>query len=527
MNFKKKNIHFLTLITAYSLFIIIVFNYDIFIELDQFFLKAGKHTEIFENFFYLLIFLVLFLYLFIFLIIFGIRPLLKPLISFLLITSSFLFYFKNVYGVSVHENIILSFVDAITEKNLSEITDLLSLKLLLYILIFGVLPSLTLLLFNVNYPSIKKEYFIRISSALSLFVIIIGLVAFNYKGVSLTIRENKEINDKSIPHYYMMSLFNIAKDSIKPKQKFLSLKNQTNILEPNKKITGIIVLGETARADFFSLNGYADNTNPNLSKMDIVNYSNAYSCGTLTKISLPCMFYLGDYENFSVKKARNQTNLLDIILSTKTDVSWLDNNSGCKHVCDRVKTIELSSEDKTNYDEILLSYVDQMILESRNQRNLIILHTAGSHGPKYYKRYPDTFEVFKPTCKSNNPQVCSKKDLINTYKNTILYTDYFLSVLIKRLEELDHETFMIYASDHGESLGEHGLYLHGVPRKIAPKEQIHIPWVMWFSDEYKKNNKLALLKKDTEITHEFFPYTILKALKIESTLFNPNKSLIN
>jgi len=87
--------------------------------------------------------------------------------------------------------------------------------------------------------------------------------------------------------------------------------------------------------------------------MDIVNYSNAYSCGTLTKISLPCMFYLGDYENFSVKKARNQTNLLDIILSTKTDVSWLDNNSGCKHVCDRVKTIELSSEDKTNYDEIL------------------------------------------------------------------------------------------------------------------------------------------------------------------------------
>ena len=136
------------------------------------------------------------------------------------------------------------------------------------------------------------------------------------------------------------------------------------------------------------------------------------------------------------------------------------------------------------------------------------------------------FEKFKPSCKSNNPQDCTKKELIHAFENTILYTDYFLSLLIKRLEKLDHQSFMIYASDHGESLGELGLYLHGAPRKFAPKEQIHIPWFMWFSDQYKKNNKLDFIKEDTEITHEYFPHTILKALKIESTLLKENKSLI-
>ncbi len=526
MFFKKININFISLTIIYSLFITVFYNTEVFTILDSKFDTSSIHSEIFENFFYFLIFLVLFTYLFIFLILFGIRWALKPLIIFLLITSSFLLYFKNVYGVSVHEDIILSFSDSIIEKNFSEITDLLTLKLLFYIMLLGILPSLPLFFINIKFPSFKREFFLRISSIFILLIFLVGLIALNYKNVSLTIRENKELNDQTIPHYYMMSLFNIAKDNIKSKKKFIFLEHETKGLDLDSKVTGIVVLGETARADFFNLNGYQIDTNPNLSKLNIINYNNAFSCGTLTKVSLPCMFYLGDYDGFSPNKAKNETNLLDIISSIKIDVSWVDNNSGCKHVCDRVKTIELSNEDKTNYDEILLSYVDQLILESKNSKNLIVLHTAGSHGPKYYKRYPDKFDFFKPSCKSNNPQDCTKEELTHTYQNTILYTDYFLTLLIKRLKQLDHESFMIYASDHGESLGEHGLYLHGVPRSIAPKEQIHIPWIMWFSDQYKQNNDLKFVSEDTEISHEYFPHTILKALKIESTLYKQNKSLI-
>lgn len=555
MNFNKININFLTLITSYSFLIALIFNWDVFVVLNFNFSLTSVSSLTFKYFFFILIFLVLFFYLFTFLILFGFRSILKFLIIFFLITSSILLYFKNVYGVSVNEGIILSFIDSITEKNYDEINDLLSYKILYYVLIYSILPSLPLCLINVIYPSIKKEIFLRISSLLILLIFILGLIGANYRNVSLTVRVNKELNQRTIPHYYMMSLFNIIKDSFRPKQEFKVLKHETKSKASNSKITGIVVIGETARADFFTLNGYKRNTNPNLSKIDIINYSNAYSCGTLTKVSLPCMFYLSDYKNFSVKKATNETNLLDIISSTKTDVSWLGNNSGCKHVCDRVKTIEMSHQksilkneyneeiecgrcvyfgpylptsdhQQIKYDEVLLPYVDQMILESKSRKNLIVLHTAGSHGPKYYKRYPPIFEKFKPSCKSNNPQDCTKKELIHAFENTILYTDYFLSLLIKRLEKLDHQSFMIYASDHGESLGELGLYLHGAPRKFAPKEQIHIPWFMWFSDQYKKNNKLDFIKEDTEITHEYFPHTILKALKIESTLLKENKSLI-
>ena len=346
MFFKKININFISLTIIYSLFITVFYNTEVFTILDAKFEISSLHSEIFENFFYFLIFLVLFAYLFIFLIFFGIRGALKPLIIFLLITSSFLLYFKNVYGVAVHENIILSFTDSIIEKNFSEITDLFSLKLLLYTFFFGILPSLPLFFINIKFPSFKKEFFLRISSIVILLIFLLGLIAVDYKDVSLTVRENKELNQKTIPHYYMMSLLDIVKEKVRSKKEFSILEHTTVSLSTNLKITGIIVLGETARADFFSLNGYQSDTNPNLSRLNIINYKNAFSCGTLTKVSLPCMFYLSDYEGFSPNKAINETNLLDIILSTNTDISWIDNNSGCKHVCDRVKTTELSTEKK-------------------------------------------------------------------------------------------------------------------------------------------------------------------------------------
>ncbi|NCU55982.1 MAG: phosphoethanolamine transferase, partial [Candidatus Fonsibacter ubiquis] len=219
-------------------------------------------------------------------------------------------------------------------------------------------------------------------------------------------------------------------------------------------MVGIVVVGETARADHFSLNGYSRKTNPKLEKQNLSNFNNAYSCGTLTKTSVPCMFYVGDYASFDVAKANQRANLLDIITASGVAVTWFNNNSGCKHVCDQVKTIDLTKiYSEEQYDEQLIIELDKILDNNKSKKTLLVLHSMGSHGPKYYKRYPKEFDKFQPSCKNNNPQECSKEELINAYDNTILYTDHFLDLLINKLKKQNKKSFLIYASDHGESLG--------------------------------------------------------------------------
>ncbi|EGD17047.1 sulfatase-like hydrolase/transferase, partial [Xanthomonas hortorum] len=99
------------------------------------------------------------------------------------------------------------------------------------------------------------------------------------------------------------------------------------------------------------------------------------------------------------------------------------------------------------------------------------------------------FERFKPVCKTADLGSCSRQDIVNAYDNSIGYTDHFLNQAIHTLRGLqDYDTAMIYVSD--QSLGEKGLYLHGVPYAIAPKEQTHVPMVMWFSPEFARDRGL-------------------------------------
>lgn len=521
---EKRNINFTTLILIYSFVITALFNHTVFIKLNELFTVDFKYSS-FEVFFLLLVFLTLFLLLVIFLLLTGTRYLLKPLIGFLLITSSIIFYYKQNYGISVDEGIILSGIDSIKEGNFVEITDLLSFKLLLFLIPMGFLPLIPLLFLRVIYPSVGKELLFRILGIVLILSSLLGLIYANYKNVSLTVRVVKDLNRQTIPHYFISSNIEVIKDSLKTKQTFVALKDMPTT-NTEEEMLGIIIIGETARADHFSLNGYSRETNPLLKNQDIINYTDATSCGTLTKTSVPCMFYLGNYNGFSVKKARYQSNALDIASKAGVDVLWVENNSSCKNVCERIKTDIVITKKNDTYDELLIDRMLNFIKESKKKKKLIILHTMGSHGPKYYKRYPKKFGKFTPSCQSNSPQDCSQKELINAYDNTILYTDYVVNSIIDILKKKNVSSFMMYASDHGESLGENGLYLHGVPMKFAPREQIHIPWLMWYSDEYKKNNKIIFKNQDEKITHEFFPHTMMQSLKINSKTLKKNKSLI-
>jgi len=523
----KKNIHFVSLSFLYSFIITALFNHTILIKLIEYFSSSIGHF-IFKIFFLILTFLVLWFLLVILLLLIGTRYILKPLIGFFLIASSVIFYYRHYYGVIVDEGVIISGWDSIKEHNFEEIYDLLGTKLLIIVLLMGIVPSIPLFYLKIKYPNIIKEWLTRILIIILIITTLGGLIFIDYKQISLTARVIKNLNRlnrEAIPHFSISSLFYIIKHSLNKNHVFQVLDEQPTT-DLDEEIVGIVVIGETARADHFSLNGYKRKTNPLLEQQNIINFPNAKACGTLTKISVPCMFYLGEYNSYSETKARFQSNALDIISAAGVEVAWIENNSSCKNVCTRIKTTILNNNNNHTYDELLLEQTVSFINNLKKKKGLIVLHSMGSHGPKYYKRYPKKFEQFTPSCQINTPQDCSREELINAYDNTILYTDYILDSLIKILQKENLNSFLIYASDHGESLGENGLYLHGVPIQFAPKEQTHIPFLLWHSDNYKKNNKITILDTKTNISHENFPHTILESLKIKSKTLQKDKSLI-
>jgi lipid A ethanolaminephosphotransferase len=242
--------------------------------------------------------------------------------------------------------------------------------------------------------------------------------------------------------------------------------------------------------------------------------------------------------DYSLAKAQSQENILDIIARTGVKIVWFDNQSGCKRVCDRVERINTSQltdpafcKNGECYDEILIKELENY-LGKINQDTLIVLHQMGSHGPAYYRRYPPAYEKFKPTCKTSQLDKCAKEDIVNAYDNTIYYTDHVLASLINVLQKNSghNQTGLFYMSDHGESLGEMGLYLHAAPYLFAPDAQIHVPSIMWLSDSLKSNQKISTscLQSlgDKEFSHDNLFYSLLGIFDISTHLYQADKDIL-
>lgn len=527
--FLKKNFSFLSIIFFSSLYVALFFNFPLIKFLNHY-LGTISEKKGFSEFYYLaVLWFAIFSTTFIFLIILGQRYLLKFFIIFIFITSSIIFYFKFYYNVIVEDAIIRSAFDAFKENNYKEIKELLSLKFFITITLLGVLPSMLVWKINIEFPDFKNEIFSRLKYLGMILILLIGLIGINYKNISLVTRTIKKtnFNYQLVPHYAFSATYHIVKEKFVKEKAFQNLDHQPKFSSSQTKIVGVVVVGETARASQFSLNGYKRKTNPELEKENIINYKDAYSCGTLTNISVPCMFYIGDYQKYNYKTAKYEANVLDVFKQAGADVVWIENNSSCKNVCERVTEINLLKDAPDgNFDELLVGHLKKEIDKSKNNKIIIVLHTMGSHGPAYYKRVPDNFKKFTPVCEKNNPQECSNEEIINSYDNTIIYTDHVLNKVIETLKTMNTNSFMLYASDHGESLGEHGLYLHGLPRSIAPKEQIHIPFLLWLSDEYKKDFSLEVKDTQKEISHENIPHTLMSLMGVESKSLKAEKSLI-
>lgn len=460
----------------------------------------------------------------------------KPFLITAVIVSSFTNYFMSTYNVVIDDSMIRNAV----QTDMHESMDLFTIKQLAYLLILGILPALLIYKTKIEYGSLKSEIMLKIKTiALSILVIILILFSFN-KFYTSFFREHKPLRYYTNPAYWIYSTGNyIGKTLNSEPVDLCKVGEDCKIIEDENEPKELIILvvGEAARADRFSLNGYEKETNPLLAKEDIINFSNMHSCGTSTADSVPCMFSLFGRANYSYKKGVKTENILDVLMhNDHLEILWRDNNSDSKGVALRVPYEDYKSPannticDEECRDEGMLVGLDKYIEAHKNKDILIVLHQMGNHGPAYYKRYPKEFEKFTPICKTNQLEKCTQEEIGNAYDNAILYTDYFLSKVVNFLKPYSksHETAMIYMSDHGESLGENGLYLHGMPYFMAPETQTHIGAMMWFGDEMKKDINTTKLKSysDKEFSHDNLFNTIIGLFEVETKIYDKNMDIL-
>lgn len=427
----------------------------------------------------------------------------KILTVFFFIINAVAVYFINTYNVIIDETMIGN----ILNTNFEESSGFFSFKLILYLIILGIIPGI--LLFKVKIVKVTVRKFL-ITSALTL-VFILALVFANAANWLWIDKNSKTLGGLAMPWSYSVniSLFYIHK--YQKNQKEILLPNA--VIKDNRKSVVVLVIGESSRRQNFSLYGYKKNTNPLLSKTEGVVHFNAVSSATYTTAGVK-----------AILEHKNTNDLYEILPNylyrNNVDVIWRTSNWGeppvhIKNYQNRDFLKKSCNGEQCNYDEILLTGLKEQIQSSSKNKILIVLHTSTSHGPTYSKKYPSNFEAFKPVCNSVELANCSQTELINAYDNTIVYTDYILSKVIEDLKQLkEYNSAMIFVSDHGESLGENNLYMHGMPLSIAPKEQFEIPFIVWTSEGFKK------IKSEKLLSQNYVFHSVLKFLNIESPVYD-------
>ncbi|WP_198304662.1 phosphoethanolamine transferase [Arcobacter vandammei] len=463
----------------------------------------------------------------------------KLILITLFVISAFTAYFMDSYGVVIDTEMIRNSL----QTNLNESKDLFSFKLILYVIFLAILPTYLIYKAKIEYKSFKSELFSRLKTIiLSLLVILVIVFSFS-KFYTSFFREHKSLRYNINPIYWIYSIGNYVHKTFDTAPTTLQeIGKDSKVVEPidEPKELIILVVGETARADRFSLNGYAKETNPLLKQENLTSFTNMYSCGTSTAHSVPCMFSVYPREQYNYKKGISTQNVLDVLKNTK-DISilWRDNNSDSKGVALRIdyedfrtsKTNTMCEDDECR-DEGMLVGLEDYIEKNSGRDILIVLHQMGSHGPAYYKRYPKEFEKFTPVCKTNQLENCTKEEINNAYDNTILYTDYFLSKSINFLKKYSntHEVGLVYMSDHGESLGENGVYLHGMPYPFAPKEQRNVASLIWLGDgamEHEYDKAKINLLKDKELSQDNLFHTLLGLFEVETEVYKKDMDILN
>jgi len=489
----------------------------------------------------------------------------KPGLALALILAAGAAYFIGDYGVVIDRHALAS----VYETDAREAGEWLNLRMLLSVGALGVLPALLVWWIEIDWKPPLREAFSRLKLALLAFALL-GIAALGFgKDVSSLLRNHMELRHIANPFALLaanLSYLDHARKDDRPLQRIgLDARRGAATRASDRPMVLVLAIGESMRAASLDLNGYERDTDFDLHRVPTVNFSKVSSCGTNTATSLPCMFSDLGRRDYDDAVAKHRENLLDVLMHSGYDVLWLDNNTGSKGVAKRAREVPAGKpvgetpahcNAEGCHDQVLVEAL-RGILPTIRRDTVIVMHLLGSHGPAYYARYPDGFAVFKPECRTNALQSCSDAQLRNTYDNSVLYTSHILAEIAALLGEtraqanrhspatlaclvtrghqarsdmpdcppvpthapeastadVAFDAAMLFVSDHGESLGEHGLYLHGTPYAIAPDEQTHVPMLLWTSERFGARRGLDLGcvrgRADAPLSHDHFFHSVL------------------
>lgn len=470
---------------------------------------------------------------------------LKPVITLFLLAAAGGAYFMLSYGVVIDRSMMVNVL--LTDGR--EARELLSLRMLGAWLVLGVLPAVLLWRARIAWApplrQLRQNAIVFVASC----AVLASAGGLFFQDLSATMRNHTQLRYLVNP---LNSFYALAIVGRQPVQRsgvaVLPLGEDAHLpalATGAKPPLMVMVVGETARADHIGLNGYARDTTPRLaSEPGVASLRNVWSCGTNTAASVPCMFSNLGREAFENRPA-NTEGLADVLQRAGYAVLWLDNQAGgCKGVCDRVPKVDYRAlqaaapelcQGEECFDEVMLRGLDERIArlpaERRGRGVVVFMHQMGSHGPAYYQRTPAAFKKFLPECTTNALQQCQREEVVNAYDNTMAYTDHFLASTIDWLKtrEAQWAPALVYVSDHGESLGENNLYLHGLPYRFAPDVQKHVPWISWFSPQFERQNGVSTAclkaKADERLSHDDYFHSALGLLNVQTQVYDPARDI--
>ncbi len=469
---------------------------------------------------------------------------LKPALVLVVLMAALGTYFMLSYGIVIDASMLTN----VLQTDVREAGDLLNWRLAATVLALAAPPLWWLLQRPVRPLGALRHVAHNGLLLLGAVVVLVASLLLVFQDFASTMRNHTQLRYLINPLNSVYALGHIATKPLRiDTSTMLPLGRDAQLgasyAGQTKPPLLVLVLGETARSANFGLNGYARPTTPLLSaRSDLVSATNAWSCGTSTAASLPCMFSHLGRDGFEGRKTNSET-LLDVLQHAGLAVLWVDNQSGCKGVCDRVAQTSTTAlkdpalcPDGECSDPIMLKVLEERITalpaEQRARGTVVVLHQMGSHGPAYYKRSDASLKRFGPECTSNALQECDQAQVVNAYDNSIVATDHFLNATIQWLEtQADKaQTAMVYVSDHGESLGEGNLYLHGLPYAIAPDVQKQVPWITWLSPAMQSRSGVATacLQKDLaqrRITHDGYFHAVLGLMDVQSIVYQAEQDI--
>jgi lipid A ethanolaminephosphotransferase len=458
----------------------------------------------------------------------SIKYLTKPLFITLIVIGAASSWFMDRFGVIIDPEMIRN----AAETTRVEARHLISTAFILHMVVFGLVPALFICWIKVEHQVFRKKLVRNAAVVVGCLVITVAAALSEGSLFASLTRQHRDWFATLNPVVPLSSALRYAigrgseRDIVaKPLGTDAVIAGGQKGRKPRLMI---FVVGETARAQNFSLGGYERETNPELAAEDIFYFRDTTSCGTATAVSLPCMFSVYDRSDYSHAKSIATENLVDVLAHAGINVEWWDNNTGSKGIARRVKEIRLTEPGDPRFcadgecqDGYFVDLLDSF-LGNVKQDTVLILHQIGSHGPSYFQRYPESFRRFTPDCRTADLAKCSSAEIVNAYDNTVLYTDHVLAAIIEKLKSRQDtlSTVLVYASDHGESLGEYGLYLHGAPYLIAPAEQTHVPFLLWLGSDAKRDADLECIAAETgkPQSHDNLFHTVLGLMHVETSV---------